>query len=55
MKDITKKVLIGGGVLIASTMAASAVSYTIAKKLVGMALDRNHEIENSKTRVSGVK
>lgn len=53
MKDITKKVLIGGGVLIASTMAASAVSYTIAKKLVGMALDRNHEIENSKTRVSG--
>lgn len=53
MKDITKKVLIGGGVLIASTMAASAVSYTIAKKLVGMALDRNHEIEDSKTRVSG--
>lgn len=39
MKDIAKKALIGGGVLIASTVAAGAVSYAIAKKLVGIALD----------------
>ena len=32
---------------------AGVVSYTIAKRLVDMALDRNHDIEDSKKQVSG--
>ena len=53
MKDITKKIVLGVGALAATTAVAGVVSYTIAKRLVDMALDRNHDIEESKKQVSG--
>ena len=53
MKDITKKIVFGVGALAATTAVAGVVSYTIAKRLVDMALDRNHDIEDSKKQVSG--
>lgn len=53
MKDITKKIVLGAGALAATTAVAGVVSYTIAKRLVDMALDRNHDIEDSKKQVSG--
>lgn len=53
MKDITKKMILGVGVLAGTTAVAGVVSYMIAKKLVGVALDRNHDLEGSKNQVSG--
>ena len=52
MKDITKKVVLGLGALAATTAVAAAVSYTITKRLVDMALDRNHDMEESGKQVS---
>lgn len=56
MKKITKKILIGSGVVMGMVAIAGAVSYTITKKLVGIALDRNEDkddIETSKNQISG--
>lgn len=55
MKKSTKKILIGSGVVMGAITAASAVSYAITKKLVGIALDRNeNEITaSSKKQISG--
>lgn len=57
MKKSTKTILIGSGVLIGAAAVAGAVSHTITKKLVEVALDRNENenesIETSKKHISG--
>lgn len=55
MKENKKKILIGTGVAAAGVAAATAVSYTMMKKLVDIALDRKtpKASERSKQRLSG--
>lgn len=55
MRQNMKKILIGSGAVVGMVAAVGAISYTITRKLVNLALDRNEDgtMEKSKKYFSG--
>lgn len=55
MRKRTKSILIGSGVVVGTVAVAGAVSYSITKKLVEIALDREEDetVAASKKQISG--